>query len=187
MKRLFLPLLLLALPLFAADDLERTVTLMARVGSATGPSFSPDGSRIAFLTNLSGVPQVWTVAADGGWPDQVTALDDPVTRVLWSPDGQWLALEVAPGGGLNGQVYVVRPDGTGLRRLADGGKENNQLEAWAHDGKSVLIASNKRSGAAIDTWLVDAAGGKSRLIAQTPGIGSVDAVSGDDRFLLLER
>src|SRR5215212_4745270 len=188
MKRLLLPLfLLLTNSLFAADDLERAVSLMAKIGSANAPSFSPDGSRIAFLTNISGVPQAWTMAAEGGWPDQVTALDDPVTRVLWSPDGQWLALEVAPGGGLNGQVYVVRADGSGLRRLTEGGKENNQLEAWTHDGKSVVVASNRRSGAAIDTWLVDAGSGKMRLVAQTAGIGSVDAVSSDDRFLLLER
>lgn len=187
MKRALPLLLLFALPLFGADDLERSVALMARIGSATAPSLSPDGGRIAFLTSLTGVPQAWIVSAEGGWPDQVTALDDPVTRVLWSPDGKWLACEVAPGGGLNGQVYVVRPDGTGMRRLTDGGKENNTLDAWTHDGKALVIDSNRRSSDAIDTWIVDLAGGKMRLIAQTPGVGSVDAVSSDDKFLLLER
>ncbi|HEV7923074.1 MAG TPA: S9 family peptidase [Thermoanaerobaculia bacterium] len=185
MKRLLL-LLALAFPLLA-DDLERTVAMMAKVGFATAPSFSPDGKRIAFLTNISGVPQAWTIASSGGWPDQVTALDDPVSRVLWSPAGDWLALEVAPGGGLNTQVYVVRPDGTGLRRLTEGGKENNSLDAWTHDGKALLIDSNRRSADALDAWLVDVASGKMRLVAQTQGIGSINAVSRDDKYALLSR
>jgi dipeptidyl aminopeptidase/acylaminoacyl peptidase len=185
MKRLLL-LLALAFPLFA-DDLERTVAMMAKAGFATAPSFSPDGKRIAFLTNISGLPQAWIVSASGGWPDQVTALDDPVQRVLWSPAGDWLALEIAPGGGLNTQVYVVRPDGTGLRRLTEGGKENNSLDAWTHDGKALLIDSNRRSADALDAWVVDVATGKMRLVAQTHGIGSINAVSLDDKYALLSR
>ncbi|MDP9121623.1 MAG: hypothetical protein M3O15_09710 [Acidobacteriota bacterium] len=63
---------------------------MAKVGFCGSPSFSPDGRRLAFVTNLTGNPQVWTVAAEGGWPELVTALDDQVGRVTWSPDGRWL-------------------------------------------------------------------------------------------------
>ena len=62
-------------------------------------------------------PQIWSVAVDGGWPVQLTALDDPVGFVTWSPDGKWLAFSLAPGGGMNSQVFLVRPDGTGMRRM----------------------------------------------------------------------
>ena len=96
--------------------------MMAKIGFANSPSFSSDGRRIAYLTNISGSPQVWVVSADGGYPEQVTAFDDPVTGVDWSPDGKWIAVQVAPGGGMNSQIYVMRPDGTGLRRLTEGGK-----------------------------------------------------------------
>lgn len=42
----------------ADDDIERHVAMMAKIGFATSPSFSPDGSRVAFVTNITGVPQV---------------------------------------------------------------------------------------------------------------------------------
>ncbi len=81
------------------DDLERSVALMAKIASATSPSFSPDGKRIAYVSNLNGIPQVWIVDAAGGYPQLVTAFDDPVGFVEWSPDGAWLAFTLAPGGG----------------------------------------------------------------------------------------
>ena len=60
------------------DELERTVAMMARIGSATSPSFSPDGKALAFVSNLGGIPQVWTVDAAGGYPQLVTTFDDPL-------------------------------------------------------------------------------------------------------------
>ncbi|HET8645313.1 MAG TPA: S9 family peptidase, partial [Vicinamibacteria bacterium] len=141
----------LAVPVPAAEDaLTATVTAMARVGRATSPSFSPDGTQIAYIADLSGVPQVWIVPAGSGYPRQVTALPDPVGGVKWSPQGDWLAISVLPGGGLNSQVYVVRPDGTGLRRLTDGGKENNWLGEWSEDGRFLTMASNRRDPATMD-------------------------------------
>ena len=73
-----LALLLATAPLHAADapadkDLEALVTAMARVGSATGPQYSPDGKTIAYHTNISGVSQVWLIPAEGGYPRAVSA------------------------------------------------------------------------------------------------------------------
>src|SRR5258706_2918347 len=72
---LFLPAAVGAAP---AYDLETSVARMARIGSAFSPSFSPDGSRLAFLSHLGGLPPVWTVAAFGGWPGPAPAPADPV-------------------------------------------------------------------------------------------------------------
>src|SRR5262245_22835286 len=83
------------------DDLEASVARMARIGVCFSASFSPDGTRIAFNSDLGGIPQVWTVASEGGWPQPVTALDDPVHFLHWSPDGSAIAFTVAPGGRLH--------------------------------------------------------------------------------------
>src|SRR5262245_8237088 len=124
------------------DDLDTQVKMMAKIGSCYSPSFSPDGSCIAFVSNLSGVPQVWTVPTAGGWPEMVTALEDQVYEVVWSPDGEWLAFSLAPGGGMNRQIYLVRPDGTGLCRMTDGGKDNNWPGRWTYDGTALAFSSN---------------------------------------------
>ncbi len=170
-----------------ADDLERSVALMAKIGSASSPSFSPDGRTLAFVTNLGGLPQVWTVDAAGGYPQLVTALDDPVGFVAWSPDGAWLAFTVAPGGGMNEQVYLIRPDGTDMKRLTEGGKETNRLGPWSYDGSLLVLGSNRRSGAAIDSYVYDVATGSSRLVTENRGIGAYEDVSRDKRFALLYR
>ena len=169
------------------DELERSVAMMARIGSATSPSFSPDGKTLAFVSNLGGIPQVWTVDAAGGYPQLVTAFDDPVGFVEWSPAGDWLAFTLAPGGGMNEQVYLVRPDGTGLKRLTTGGKETNRLGPWAEDGLTLGLGSNKRDGAAIDGYVYDLGTGKERLVVENRGVGNFDDLSRDGKAGLWNR
>ena len=190
MRRLFFVILLVtSLCAFAADapdSLTTTVTLMARIGRCTSPQFSPDGKTLAFRSDMSGVPQVWTVPVEGGWPRQITALDDPVDDLEWSPASDWLALSVAPGGGMNTQIYLVHSDGTGLKRFTPGGKENNWLQGWAHDGSALMMSSNLRDGASMDSYLMDT-GGKMKLVAENPGIGTMDDLSHDGRYALINR
>ena len=174
-------------PLADDNELELSVARMAKVGSASSPSFSPDGSRIAFVTNISGLPQVWTMPTAGGYPSLVTSFDDPVGFVTWSPDGQWLAFNVAPGGGFNEQIYVVHPDGTGLRRLTDGGKAGNILGDWSPDGRFISFFSKVRDPSARDSYLIDVATGQSRMVAKNRGIGSIDAVSRDGKYAIINR
>src|ERR1043166_1465485 len=102
-----------------------SVARMARVGSANSPRFSPDGKWVSFISNMSGSPQVWIVPSEGGYPRMVTNGDDPGPQADWSPASDWIAVTIAPGGGLNTQVYVVKPDGTGMKLLTLGGGDNN--------------------------------------------------------------
>jgi dipeptidyl aminopeptidase/acylaminoacyl peptidase len=169
------------------DDLTAAVTMMARVGRCNSPSFSPDGKTLAFLCDMSGLPQVWTAPVDGGWPTLVTTLQDPVSSVQWAPSSDWLAISVAPGGGMNTQIYLVHPDGTGLERYTRGGKENNWLAEWTFDGSALMMSSNVRDSAAMDCYLLSVPGGTMKIVAENPGIGDLVDVSRDNRLALVSR
>lgn len=174
-------------PVQSDDELAASVALMAKIGSCSSPSFSPDGTRIAFVSDLTGIPQVWTVATEGSWPELVTALDDQVSAVVWSPDGAWLAFGLAPGGGMNSQIYLVRPDGTGLHRITDGGTVNNWLGEWTDDSRALTVSSNRRSADAMDCYLVNVTDGTWQLVAENEGIGSITDISRDGTQAIVNR
>ncbi|MFC1651415.1 prolyl oligopeptidase family serine peptidase [Candidatus Latescibacterota bacterium] len=171
----------------AEKDLETSVSMMAKIGACFSPSFSPDGQQIAFVSNLNGVPQIWIVSSNGGWPKLVTAIDDPIGSVIWSPQGDQLAFSLAPGGGMNQQVYLINLDGSGLRLLTNGGKETNWLGDWTHDGRFLTLASNRDNKAAMDAYIVDLSDSKMSLISRNQGIGYFIDVSRDGRYAILFR
>ena len=85
----------------------------------TAPSFSPDGSKIAFETYRDGAPEIYVTNADGsGTPTNLsnnpgsssdsTAYD---RRPAWSPDGTRIAFESLRSG--NSEIWVMNADGTG--------------------------------------------------------------------------
>ncbi len=170
-------------------DLETRLKMMARVGACTSPTFSPDGQQIAFVSNMSGIPQAWIMPAAGGWPQMITSLEDPVTSVSWSPAGDKLALLVAPGGGMNQQIYLINPDGSDLQLVTNGGKDNNTLGPWSHDGKKLAFSSNRDNPQAMDGYILDLSGDTptSRRVVCNPGTGQITDLSRDGRRALLDR
>ncbi len=168
-------------------DTRELVTRLSQLTSCTSPSFSPDGRDIAFVTDITGTPQVWKVPASGGWPTQVTALEDTVSSVSWSPDGRWLAVSAAPGGGMNSQVYLLSPDGFEQSRITPGGRETNRLGPWSHDGRKLALGSNSRTPAAMDAYLHDVASGETELVARNEGIGGIADLDRATRSALLTR
>ena len=169
------------------DELVRRVERLAGVGSCSTPTFSPDGSRLAFISDLTGTPQVWTVPFEGGWPTRVTAFPDQVTNASWSPTDDLIAVEVAPGGGLDQQVYLVRSDGSDVRRLTPGGQENNQLALWSPDGRTLFIVSSRDDAARFDAFAVDIATNTWRPLGTRQGITRPNHTTPDGGRIVLTR
>jgi dipeptidyl aminopeptidase/acylaminoacyl peptidase len=113
------------------DSLEAQVSLMAAIGYVAHPSFSPDGQRVAYITAHEGVPQVWIADAQGNDRTPLTPFSDQVTDAQWrprtGPDAEELAVLVAPGGGLNSQVYRASLNTSEPLMITEGGKVNNWL------------------------------------------------------------
>ena len=90
-----------------ADRVEQAVALADGLVDAWGswcPTMTPDARRVAFLSDRSGLPQVWVqdVVLDGPIPParRIRLSDDPVVSVSWAADSGWLACEVATDGGV---------------------------------------------------------------------------------------
>ena len=79
-----------------------------KVRGAWGASWSPDGARVSFLTEITGVPQVWEVAAEGpSWPEQLTFYEERVSGALYSPTENRLLFGMDAGGNERSQLFLL--------------------------------------------------------------------------------
>jgi dipeptidyl aminopeptidase/acylaminoacyl peptidase len=164
----------LASPAYADDAaLKARVEALGRINSATSPTMSPDGQRLAYLSNASGSPQIWVRNLRDGTARQITNLNDPVGAVYWSPKSELLAYSVLPGGGLNTQVWISNADGLGAKRLTAGGKENNGLAGWSRDGASLFVDTNKDNPSSRDPALINVTTGQWTKLASGKGLNSI--------------
>lgn len=153
------------------EDLADQVARMGAIGYSYGGTFSPDGQRIAFISNASGVPNVWLANADGSGLKQVTNSEDQVGGVSWNPVNDTLAVDIAPGGGLNRQIYLLPAEGGEMQMITMGGRVNNWLTGWSDDGRFLSYSSSVENEAGMDCWVHDTGTGENRLIAKNQGIG----------------
>jgi dipeptidyl aminopeptidase/acylaminoacyl peptidase len=97
---------------------------LTQTGHDTRPQWSPDGKSIAFLSSREGVPQVYSMPAQGGNAKRITALSTGADNEKWSPDGRWVAF-----------TSSVFPDcaDDACNRARDDAAEKNKVKARAYD------------------------------------------------------
>jgi Tol biopolymer transport system component len=109
-------------------------THLARLTRSPGPEFdpswSPDGTQIAYRSERSGEPEIWVMNADGTDGRRLAAGLSPA----WSPDGSLIAFSG------RGGLSVIRPDGTGLRALPH--TEGGEYPSWSPDSSRIAFNSN---------------------------------------------
>ena len=106
-------------------------------------AISSDGNRIAFVSSRSGQADLWVLELASGKTWNVTNAPGGDFRPAWSPDGQWIAFSSNRGSSWNqSEIYVIRPDGSGLRRLTDAPGWDGS-PTWSPDGARVAYYSEQ--------------------------------------------
>jgi WD40 repeat protein len=81
------------------------------------PSWSPDGSKVAFASGRDGNGEIYTINADGTGETRLTDNAAVDTSPAWSPDGSKIAFSTNRDG--NYEIYAMNADGTGLANLTN--------------------------------------------------------------------
>lgn len=159
------------------------------IQAAFGPTFSPDGRRLAFLSNITGLPQAWVMDAAGGWPDPLTFERDRVVSISWSPANDALIFGRDSGGNENTQLFWVRADGSDERRLTSDDGAMHIFGAWTPDGQTVAYAANRRDRSRYDIWVQELATGRDWLAWRNEDLGFVSPAgfAADGQRLLVSR
>ena len=127
--------------------------------------WSPDGSRIAFVSNRDGQPEVYLMNADGSNFTRVTHDQSAPLLSGWSPDGQWIAFSFTGADGESPGIFTRNPDGVNIRALTD----TEDYEAiWSPDGNRIAFVSMRDGNSEI--YVMDAMGpdaGVTRLTTNT--------------------
>jgi len=102
-------------------DNERSFSPKYEQGYSFGPAFSPQGDRIAYLSNLDGLDNtqfsLFVVSVNGSEGPSL-GIFDQTWKLDWSPDGKWLALNNGPYE--NKQILVVSTEDSSTKTLAQG-------------------------------------------------------------------
>ncbi|SDI88550.1 Dipeptidyl aminopeptidase/acylaminoacyl peptidase [Frankineae bacterium MT45] len=172
------------------SDLAGLMRQLVDAWGSWAPSVSPDSDHVAFVSDRSGRPEVWVQAmASGPAPDLADAVrvpvsPDPVVSVHWSSDGEWLACAVAAHGGVRTEVWVVRPDGSQLQRIAGSAEHHATLGPWTRHGRQVVITNIPGKAGDSSAELVDPATGEHEPLAVGALVDVLDLSAGE-RFALL--
>ena len=147
------------------------------------PSWSPDGSRIAFASNRNGGNfQIYVMDSNGKNVRRLTAgIND--RNPAWSPDGQKIAFtgigdEEIGREKRKAKICVVHPDGTNPQKLAGHIPSTDLDPAWSPDSQRIAFASY-REGISAEIYLMDADGANHQRLTHDEATDREPAWSSD--------
>ena len=156
----------LVLATLALDSSRPKKITIGRGTDNTSPSYSPDGTQIAFISGRSGSPQVYIMDADGSNVQLLTPYKAGVRSYRaspdWSPDGRAVAYEQQNG---NFQIWMVDVRDRVPKQLTNEGE--NEDPSWAPDGRHIVFTSTRSGDKQL--WILDTESGRARQLTHARG------------------
>jgi Tol biopolymer transport system component len=150
-----------------------TKNLTRHKASDTEPIWSPDGKRIAFVSDRDGTADIWMMNADGTKPKPLTNKQGACSNLRWSPDGSRIAF-VSPNKANRDQVFTVEVAKGTVKQITTLTSPSRQ-PAWSPDSKTL---SYTYYVGRYSTYTVATTGGVKKKLTDTHG--GVDAAWSPD-------
>ncbi|WP_255168731.1 S9 family peptidase [Natrononativus amylolyticus] len=166
-------------------DIERYLNIR----SAYGASVGPDGQRLSFLMDTTGVPQIWTLEEPRRWPEQHTFYEERITFASWSPERPELIFGMDEGGNERAQLFRLETETGAVENLTAMPDAKHRWGGWSHDGERFAFASNRRDEAVFDVYVQERTetGEAAELVHEGDGWLTVGGFSPDDSRLLVSK
>ncbi len=127
------------------------------------PAWSPDGSRIAFISDLSGEEELYIVPQDGSKPAEQITRGGSAMRYQpdWSPDGKYIAF-----GDKDGKVWVVTVADRKLVEVVDSPRNQIRDHAWSPAGNYLAFSMATTATGFNSVYVWNPADGKVRRVTE---------------------
>jgi len=153
------------------------VPLTGQTEQGPGPQFSPDGKKLAFMSDRSGTMEIWVSDRDGKNPVQLTAIGNAGTP-RWSPGSKAIVFDANRKSGAG--IFTVALEGGAAPRLLTPDDSDNRCPSWSHDGRWIYFAS-RRTGR-YEVWKVPAEGGTPVQLTRKGGHAALESPDGKHIF-----
>jgi dipeptidyl aminopeptidase/acylaminoacyl peptidase len=160
------------------------------VRSSLDAAWSQDSKGFIVSTNLTGRFNLWSVAAGGAFPTQLTQSDDRQMGITTSPDGKWVVFESDRGGAEIYDLYAVPVAGGAVVNLTHTDDASETGAVFSHDGRLIAFDHRLKTGASNNVAVMDFATRTVRVLTHEalPNMQwSVVAFSSDGRFVIANR
>ncbi|MGB6103801.1 MAG: Tol-Pal system beta propeller repeat protein TolB [Pusillimonas sp.] len=161
-----------------ADGQNPQVMLRSKE-SIISPAWSPDGTRLAYVSFETGKPVVYVQTLATGQRVPLANFKGNNSAPAWSPDGQNLAIVLSRDG--ISQIYTINADGSGLRRVMRSPLIDTEPQYTA-DGGSLIFTSDRGGNPHI--YKVPVSGGDAQRITFNGSYNISPAISPDGNSLV---